>query len=73
MTVNDMLSLIAKTVWDLLNPDTWRIVLLLLVAWGVLLLAQIRRLLKQFVEEVQFRSSFPQRGEPAPLDDVSLS
>jgi hypothetical protein len=25
------------------------------------------------VEEVQFRSSFPQRREPAPLDDISMS
>ena len=73
MAANDMWSLVAKTAWDLLNPDTWRIVLLLLVAWGVLLLAQIRRLLRQFVEEAQFRSSFPQRVDPAPLDDVSLS
>ncbi len=73
MSANEWLKLVSQTVWDLLNSDTWRILLLILVAWGVLLLAQIRGLLKRFVEEVQFRSSFPKRDEPAPLDDISLS
>lgn len=73
MAANDMLSLVAKTVWDLLNPDTWRIAVLVLIAWGVLLLAQIRGLLKRSIEEVQFQSSRSQRDEPGPLDDISLS
>ena len=73
MTADDLLKLVAQIKWDFLSPDTWRIVLLLLVAWGVLLLAQIRRLLTRLVEEGQLRSSFPQGEEPAPLDDISLS
>jgi len=73
MTANDLLSVVAQMVWDFLNPDTWRIVLLMLVAWGVLLLVQIRRLLTRLVEEVQFRPSSPPREEPVPRDDISLS
>ena len=73
MTADDLLKLVAQITWDFLSPDTWRIVLLLLVAWGVLLLAQIRRLLTRLVEEGQVRSSFPHWEEPAPLDDISLS
>jgi hypothetical protein len=73
MTADDLLTLVAQIMRDFLNPDTTRIVLLLLVAWGVLLLVHIRRLLTSLLEEVQFRSSSPHRDEPPPLDDISLS
>jgi hypothetical protein len=73
MTANDLLNVLAQMAWDFLNPDTWRIVLLILVAWGVLLLVQIRRLLKRLVEEVQFRSFSSPREEQGPRDDISLS
>ena len=73
MTANDLLNVLAQMAWDFLNPDTWRIVLLILVAWGVLLLVQIQRLLKRLVEEVQFRSFSPPPEEQGPRDDISLS
>jgi hypothetical protein len=73
MTANDLLSTVAQMAWDFLNPDTWRIVLLILVAWGVLVLVQIRRLLKRLVEEVQLRPPSPPREEQVPRDDISLS
>ncbi len=73
MTANDLLNVVAQMAWDFLNPDTWRIVLLILVAWGVLLLVQIRRLLKRLVEEVQFRPPSAPREEQIPRDDISLS
>jgi len=70
MTANDVLKLVAQTTWDLLNPDVLRIVLLLLVAWAVLLLAQIRRLLTRLVEGGPARAPSPQRDEPPSLDDL---
>ncbi len=70
MTANDLLTVVAQLAWDFLNPDTWRIVLLLLVAWGVLLLVQIRRLLTRLVEDVQFRPSAPPREERVLGDDI---
>jgi len=70
MTANDVLKLVAQITWDFLSPDTWRIMILLLIAWAVLLLAQIRRLLRRLVEEGSVRSSVPQRDEPPSLDDL---
>jgi hypothetical protein len=70
MTVNDVLKLIAQTVSDLLSPETWRILLLLLLAWAVILLAQIRRLLRRLVEEDSTRASLPQQDAPPSLDDL---
>lgn len=73
MSANELLSVVVQMVVDFLNPDTWRIVLLILVAWGVLLLVQIRRLLGQLVEEVQFRPPSPPREERVRREDISLS
>jgi hypothetical protein len=69
MTANDVWKLVAQITRDFLNPDILRIVLLLLVAWAVLLLAQIRRLLTRLVEDGSVRSSF-QRDAPPSLDDL---
>ncbi len=73
MSANDLLTTIAQIARDLLNADTWRIVLLLLVAWGVHLLFQIRRLLSRLVLEVELRAAPTPRGEAGPLDDITLS
>ena len=70
MTASDVLTMLAQIVRDVLTPDMWRIVVLLLGAWAVLLLAQIRRLLRQLVEEGPGRSSMPERDEPPSLDDL---
>lgn len=70
MTVSEVLKLVAQIAWDFLNPDVLRVLLLLLVAWAVLLLAQIRRLLTRLVEESPVISSLPQREEPPSLDDL---
>ncbi len=72
MTAIDLANLVAQTVWDFFNPDTWRIVLLVLVAWGVLLLIQIRGLLRRLVQEIQFISSFPEREQPTRSEEKSL-
>jgi hypothetical protein len=73
MSANELLTVVAQMAMDLLNPDTWRIVLLILVAWGVLLLVQIRRLLTRLVEEVQFRPSSPEREERVLRDEIPMS
>ena len=73
MTAEDLLTLVAQITRDVLNPDTMRIVLVLLVAWGVLLLVHIRRLLTSLLEEIQSRSTASHLDEPPPLDDISLS
>ncbi len=73
MTANDFLTVAGQMVLDFLNDDTWRIALLILVAWGVLLLIQIRRLLRRLVEDTQFRPPSPQREERVLREDISLS
>ncbi len=72
MTADDLLTLVAQIARDFVSSDAWRIVLVLLVAWGVLLLVHIRRLLTSFLEEIQFRPSILQQEERPPLEDISL-
>jgi hypothetical protein len=70
MTASEVLKLVVRITWDFLNPEIVRFLLLLLVAWTVLLLAQIRRLLTQLAKEGPVRSSVPPRDEPPSLDDL---
>jgi hypothetical protein len=73
MTANELLDFVGLVGRDLLSVGTWRIALLLLIVWGVLVLVQIRRLLGRLVEEIESRPFFPQREERALRDDISIS
>lgn len=68
----DVLNRVAQAAVDFFNPDTWRVALLVLVAWGVFLLIQIRGLLRRVVLELQFISSFPGREHARRFDEESL-
>jgi hypothetical protein len=73
MTANELLDFVGRVSADLLSVETWRIVLLLLGVWGVLVLVQIRRLLKRLVEEIESRPFFPGREERVLRDDISIT
>jgi len=73
MTANEFVDFLGLVGRDLLSVGTWRIVLLLLTVWGVLVLVQIRRLLGRLVEEIESRPFFPQREERVLRDDISIT
>jgi len=73
MTGNDTLEFVLQFSRDLLSVEVWRIVLLLLIFWGVLVLLQIRRLLGRLVEEIESRPFFPQREDQVLRDDISIT
>jgi hypothetical protein len=73
MTGNDTLEFVLQFSRDLLSLEVWRIVLLLLILWGVLVLLQIRRLLGRLVEEIESRPFFPQREDQVLRDDISIT
>jgi hypothetical protein len=73
MTANELLDFLGLVGRDLLSVGTWRIALLLLAVWGVLVLVQIRRLLGRLVEEIESRPFFPQREERVLRDDISIT
>jgi hypothetical protein len=70
MNGNDVLEAILQISRDFLSGEVWRIVLLLLAVWGILVLAQIRRLLGRLVEEIESRPFFPQREDQVLKDDA---
>ena len=73
MTGNDTLEFVLQFSRDLLSVEVWRIVLLLLIFWGVLVLLQIRRLLGRLVEEIESRPFVPQREDQVLRDDISIT
>jgi hypothetical protein len=73
MNANDTLEFLLQFSRDLLSVEVWRIVLLLVVLWCVLVLLQIRRLLGRLVEEIESRPFFPQREDQVLRDDISIS
>ena len=73
MTGNDTLEFVLQFSRDLLSVEVWRIVLLLVTFWGVLVLLQIRRLLGRLVEEIESRPFFPQREDQVLRDDISIT
>ena len=73
MTGNDTLEFVLQFSRNLLSVEVWRIVLLLLIFWGVLVLLQIRRLLVRLVEEIESRPFFPQREDQVLRDDISIT
>ena len=73
MTGNDIFEFVLQVSRDFVSPDIWRIVLLLVGVWGVLVMVQIRRLLGRLVEEIESRPFFPQREDQVLRDDISIT
>ncbi len=73
MSGNDTLEFVLQFSRDVLSVEVWRILLLLVVTWGVLVLLQIRHLLRRLVEEIESRPFFPQREDQVLHDDISIT